>query len=241
MSTSEWDAAQEEYESWQFDHFRRGLLSGTDEAYSELASEVIESFQAERLTSYYVDHPQLAVPIVSMLREAKRMQDDYPRASLVFAFACVEIGLKTLLLVPILHGLIDSQPLAPLIVREYENQRSPDLQGILLSILKDYAGVDPTTYPVTPNGDLTFKESFDALRKKRNAVIHRAETASISEAWDAVRLAQIVLKVFFVGVLKELNLHLHGFDEICGRVHHVFNSIGPKFEWHPENSSALDG
>jgi hypothetical protein len=54
-----------------------------------------------------------------------------------------------------------------------------------------------------------------------------------------IRLAQIVLEVFFVGALKDLNLHLHGFDEICGKVLNGFKLIGPRFEWHPGNSSAL--
>ena len=236
----DWRAEQDEYENFLYQKFRNDVLSGADDLSSELADEIIQSFQAERLTSYFSKNPRLAVPVVTMLRNAKRMQRDYPSASFVFALACVEIALRDLLLVPILHGLIDSEPLAPLITKTFEKQRNLDLNEILLSILKHYAGIDPKTHLSSADGAVTFEKSYKDLREKRNGVLHRAQTASIADAETAMILARIVLEVFFIQVLKNLGLHLHGYDEICNRHHaRLPTFIGPKFEWHPESSPLI--
>jgi len=234
------EAELEDYETFLFQKFRNNVLSGADDLSAELIDDILQSFQAQRLASYFVKNPRLALPVVTMLRSAQQMQRDYPTASFVFALACVEIALRDLLLIPILHGLIDSEPLAPLITKTFEKQRSLDLNEILLSILKNHADIDPKVHLSSADGTVTFEKSYSALREKRNGVLHRAAVASIADAEAATILARIVLEVFFVRVLKKLGLHLHGYDEICDRNHARLSTfIGPKFEWHPDLSPVI--
>ncbi len=112
-SDAEQEAAAEEY------HEKIGRAWARDNA-AELAKEFFEDnyeeavrvFTTERLQSYYVQHPELAVPALNTLGYAQSLMPTYPQAALVFAVSATEIIVKDVFLRPIVSGLVHSEDLA---------------------------------------------------------------------------------------------------------------------------------
>ena len=65
----------------------------------------------------------------------------------------------------------------------------------------------------------TLWEEIAETHKRRNAVIHRAEPVTISEAEHAVEIARVVLEELFTAVVGKLGLHTHSRLEVCGKKH----------------------
>jgi hypothetical protein len=232
----ELEAAREDYENQLYQQFRDDVLSGRDDLSAELTDSIIESFQADRLRAYFYVHPNVAAPVVAMFREAFSMyQAGYTRAPFVLIMACVEIGLKRVLFIPILHGLIDSEPLAPLITYAFERQqRGSHFDHILAALLREHAGLDPAKHAMPVIGGTTFNQAYDELYKKRNVVIHRACEVRVLDVDNAIALARFVFDDLLVAIVRNLDLHMHGFEQICGRDHSQGpKQEGPRFRWHP--------
>jgi hypothetical protein len=56
--------------------------------------DIIDEFVAERMGSYYKDHPNLTAPAKAALEEARNLLYVSPAASLVFSRSAVEITLR---------------------------------------------------------------------------------------------------------------------------------------------------
>ena len=109
--------------------FAKDVLAGKDDLYGE----VVNKFTSERLVSFYLENPRIADPAVSALAEADALLGAHPAASLVFAAAAAEVALKSTLLKPILHGLIDDEGLAGFVVELVPEQRNERFKAILFA------------------------------------------------------------------------------------------------------------
>src|SRR5260370_38191101 len=96
------EAAQEAFIDELYEDFANDRLSERGDLYTD----VIEQFTTERLQSFYIDNPAVAMPALEALTEARALVNAHPSAALVFAVTAADVGLKTTLLKPILHGLV---------------------------------------------------------------------------------------------------------------------------------------
>src|SRR4051794_27118334 len=83
-----------------------------DQYEAELADKAIAEFTADRLRSYYVDHPELAAPAFAALEKARAFLPSDPEAALIFADSAIEIALKSVLLKPVVYGLVHTEAVA---------------------------------------------------------------------------------------------------------------------------------
>src|SRR5262245_24040593 len=141
MDTEE-DIARDNFISDLYSDFADDLLVGKD---AELFYGVVDRFAAERLQSFYLDNPEVAKAALWALGEARALLGTHPSAGLVFAVTAIEVGLKTALLKPILHGLVHAD-FAGALIAELATERHDRSKGLVFAILDEYGGIDLKTY-----------------------------------------------------------------------------------------------
>jgi hypothetical protein len=188
------------------------------ELYAEHRQEALEEFTAERLQSYYVAHPDIAVPAVHVLNDARRFRDTDPTVGLLFAAVAIELGLKALLLKPIVYGLVHQDAAASLITDLATSYTGFDrYRGLLLQILANHGGINLQTCRRTGSTRLLWDEITD-IQTKRNAFMHRGERPTDADTELAMAVAVTILDSVVPSVLHRLRLHLHEGIRICGNV-----------------------
>lgn len=206
---AEQEAAEERYFSQLreqfmpelYEEFARDVLSGN----TNLSEKIIEQFTSERLQSFYRAHRAIAERARYALEEARALKTLHPDAALVFAVIAIEVGLKTTLLKPILHGLVNIDSAAVLITSLIPDQHNDHFKKMLLGILNEVGGVDLSVYK-RPGRQQTLWEEIGSARKRRNDVIHRADQVSRPEAEHAIEVAAAVLEELFPKVISALGL-----------------------------------
>lgn len=208
-----WEAEQEglrdEYESQLrkqfipelYEEFARDVLSGKDDLYSE----IVERFASERLQSFYLANPDLAERALGALEEARSLYPQHPSAALLFAAIAVEVGIKTTLLKPILHGLVHTDSAAALVAGLVPERHNDDFKKVLFGILKEVGGVDLPAYKRSGSSQ-TLWDEMRAIQILRNQVMHGAGTVSLADAERATSVAETVVENLFPRVVGALGL-----------------------------------
>src|ERR1039458_3061309 len=113
MSDNFEDAEREDFYSRMYGQFGPQWAEEHDEElYRQHYEDAVKEFTAERLQSYYITHPTLAEPANGILRDAQSLTQSNRRAALVFAVIAIELAIKTVLLKPIVFGLVHMEGLA---------------------------------------------------------------------------------------------------------------------------------
>jgi hypothetical protein len=211
------EAAREEYEREVGEYYLREF--GHEVLYPEHYEEAIKEFTVERLQSYYVVHPQLASPAHGSLLYARSLMPSYPRAALLFAVTAIELAVKSVLLKPIVFGVVHTEALASFIMDlTTEHTGMERFRTLLTEILAQFAGVDLMRYKRCDSAVELWKE-IKEVQRVRNAVLHRGESVDDSNAELAIAVAETLLNGIFPQVLAKLNLHLHEPLTVCGQKH----------------------
>lgn len=181
----------------------------------EATSEALGEFETDRLQSYYSANQLIAQPALDRLREADQLCAPSPSASLVLATTAVEVGLKSAILRPLIYGLVHQDAVAEVIAdlalahSGWGRFRKPMFQ-----VLKQTAKIDLATHHRT-GSESTLWSEIEAIQDARNAVVHRASSASPAQADQARAVGKEVLFDIFPRVITELGFHLHGDVQLC--------------------------
>lgn len=184
------------------------------ELYAEHSKEAIQEFTLERLQSYYLKDPLLGSAPFCSLTESGVLLAEHPSAALVFAATAVEVGLKVVLLKPIVYGLVHDSSAAGLITDLAVGHGGDKYRDLLFHILSEFGGVDVGNFRRASSKKALWEE-IRIIQDRRNAVLHRAELASTEEAEQAVAVASVVLEELFPAVVTKLGLHLHDGARVC--------------------------
>jgi hypothetical protein len=183
-----------------------------DEWYSGLVDEIsrqaIDEFTLERLRSYYISNPTLAVNAISMFHEARRLIEISPSSALVLFTSSIEVGFKAALLKPVVYGLVHNESVADLISDLAVKHNGFDRFKPLLSrVLKEYGGIDFSSSKIEGHSK-TIWEEISLLQSERNAVVHRAELTEAAMAKLAQEIAFMIFDTFLRSMLNGLSLEL---------------------------------
>lgn len=203
------DYARDEWISSLYSDFAKEVLAGHDDLYGE----VIDQFTSERLQSYYLSNPRVAERALWALGQARSLLTSHPAACLVLAATASEVGLKSGLLKPILHGLVHDDAMAVIIAELVPEQRNDKFQNLLFGILKEYGGVDLRTFKRS-DAKLTLWEEMQGTQKLRNGVVHRAEAIAPADAQKAVDIATVIVERVFPAVIAKLGLEIGASFEV---------------------------
>lgn len=181
--------------------------------------DAVEEFAADRMRSYYVEKPGLAGPANNALAYAISLRSSHPQAALIFATSSIELAIKTVLLQPIVYGLVHSEELAPLIAELAVGQNGFDrFRHLLNKILQEYGAVDLESL-YRSNSSTLLRLEIEQVQKARNRVLHRGEFAPESESDLAIAIATLLLFEVFPQVLRQLGLHHHESLMVCDKSH----------------------
>ncbi|MGJ5813688.1 hypothetical protein [Paludibaculum fermentans] len=212
------EAAREEYEAEIGAQYLREFGY---ELYPEHYAEAITEFTSERLQSYYVANPNLGLPAIEAMMEARELRTSHPRPSLVLATTALELAVKVVLLKPIVFGLVHIEGLAGFITElAIKHTGMERFRDLLAAILAQFGGVDLKTY-TRPDSTRTLWVEMEHVQSKRNGAIHRGDEVQPCDAVLSIDIASTLLNVIFPQVLLRLGLHLHEPGIICGKLHGV--------------------
>jgi HEPN domain-containing protein len=180
------------------------------ELYPDHRAQAIEEFTSERLQSYYLQNPDVAVKGALSFKEAKALlKNGHASACIVFAVAAVEQFLKAALLRPVVFGLIHMKSLADLIVEVATDQNGglDRYKKLLAGLFKALADIELSSVR-RDFAQRPLLEEVKALQDKRNAIVHRGEQATTVEAEQALAVANAVFSEVFVQLLASLGLRV---------------------------------
>jgi|SRR5579863_346120 len=203
------EAAADEYyeqigEEWAENHPE--LLA--ERFFAENYEEAVEQFTSERLQSYYLEQPELAVPALNALRYAQSLMPAFHQAALVFAVTATELAVKDVLLKPIISGLVHIEDLASLVADLTTKHSGMDrFQNLLTEILAQFGGVDLKVFK-RPGATKGLWQEMNDVQKARNAVVHRGQTVDADVAVLSINVGNSLLNDIFPQVLSKLRLHL---------------------------------
>jgi hypothetical protein len=186
-----------------------------DQLYEEHKEQAIQEFIDERLQSYYGEHRLLAEPAFGAFTEAKKLIHTYATAAFLFSAIAVEVGLRETLVKPIVFGLVHTLSVASLItdmVLSRPDQRK--YRDLLLHLLREHGDVDLYRHKRSDSCRPIWEEIMD-VKKKRDLIVHQAQTATSDEANLALGVASTVIENLFPTVVGRMGLHLHEGFRIC--------------------------
>lgn len=186
-----------------------------EQLYEEHKELAIQEFIDERLQFYYGEHRLLAKPAFDALAEAKILINHHSTAAFLLSAIAVEVGLKEMLVKPIVFSLVHTASVASLIT--YMVLSRPDqkkYRDLLLHLLRNHGDVDLLSYKRQGSSRPIWDEIIE-VKKKRDLIVHRAKTASNTEAEIAFNVASTVIDTLFPIVIGKIGLHLHEGFRIC--------------------------
>jgi len=187
--------------------------------YEKNYDDAVKEFTSELLRSYFIVHPDLAGPAREMLAYAQRLMPSFPTAALVFAVTATELVVKTVLLRPIIFGLVHTEDLGSFITDLAVKQTGMDrFRTLLTKILARFGGVDLKTFKRV-GSTKTLWEEMGEIQAARNAVVHQGVMADGSKAILAISVAATLLNDIFPIIVANLGLHLHDSMTVCACAH----------------------
>ncbi len=203
MSYTEEDAARDDF----YDQIRE-----------ELRLEIIEEFQGSRLTSYFELNRTIAEKPYKALLEARNLYtSSHYTAAFIHATIASEVILKLVFIRPLVLGVVNNEILAPVITEMVLSQTRGQFERVkdlFLALLNELAHLNFETYLRKGSKKPLLQEIFQA-QKKRNLIIHQADTASKQDAEFALAIASELIESVFPQFAKELGYHIHRHFYLC--------------------------
>jgi hypothetical protein len=188
-----------------------------EEFYEQLARELypvhkdqaIGEFTAERLRSYYVQNPELAVAGRRTFRQAKELYRlGHLGPALVCGVTVIEVFFKAGFLRPVVYGLVHSEALAEAVVKAALSQPGYKRYEPLLSKLyAELVGVELNTFARKGSTKHILLEASEA-QANRNRVVHEGYEPTDEEARQSIGSAAIVMVNIWRPMLNALGLRL---------------------------------
>lgn len=178
------------YEAQQEQAYSEFVDSLASELYNEHKEQALQEFVSERLTSYYREHTDIAKDAISFFNMAQLLQSSEPTASLIFSSTATEVLLKSVLLKPIVFGLVHTESLAELIATGLIKQTGIDrFKELVFGILEHHIEFDNGIRNYCRVGSLVplWKER-ENIQRIRNTILHQAKMCTITEAAQSVEI-----------------------------------------------------
>jgi len=185
------DAAYEQYISELREEFE-------EEYADEYRKEGEENFINRRLASYFMQNPDMDARARKRCEDARALLDVNYDACTVLACSAIEVGFKTLLLKPVICGFVNSDHVADLISTAIVSSKPDDkrLRGFLNVLFRNMTSVDLDSFEFGGQ-KRGLSGHIEFIQRKRNGVVHRAESVERTDAEFALDLAKLIVERLF--------------------------------------------
>lgn len=189
-----------------------------DQVREELTGDIVSDFTFDRLRSFYVQHPKAGQKPYGALTEARLLfKESHFTAAFIHAVIVSEVTIKTLLVEPIVTGLVHNAPIAPLIANMVSKRtwgQFTQVREILFQILNEVAGLNLHTYKRVGATKILWDEITE-IQTQRNGIMHRGDAVAAPEAELAIAIGAELFENIFRTVTTKLGFHLHSGFELC--------------------------
>jgi len=201
------------YEAEREEAYDEFVSSLAEELYEEHRDQAIDEFVTERLQSYYHSNPLIATKAVNFLNLSAERTSSDPTASLLYSAISTEVILKSVILKPIVSGLVHSESVAELISTLLVKQTGIDrFKELIFRILEDNISLPGGAAGYCrENSNVSLWKEREKIQALRNNVAHQANTCSEHDAELSYQVAMA-----FLGLTEKLinSLGFH-FDKDC--------------------------
>lgn len=172
------------YEAQQQNAHDEFLDALSEELYDEHKDRAINEFVDKRLKSYYLKNKDIAIDVISFIKKSKDLLETEPTSSLMYSSIATEVILKSLLLKPIVFGLVHTESLADLVSSMLIKQTGIDrFKKLVFEILENHIDFENGFENFIRKGS---KVNLWLERKNvheiRNRIMHQAIFCSKDEA-----------------------------------------------------------
>ena len=175
----------------------------------------LRNLQSNVCNLIYLENRFIAKAAIDSLARSKILISINTTASFIFSVIAIEVGLKSILLKPIVFGLVHTESVAELIANlSISHTGMNRYRDLLLHVLKEHGGINFDSYK-RRNSNKILWEEIQKLQKIRNKVIHRADTVEEGSANLALDVASEILEMIFPSVMEKMGLHIHDGFRIC--------------------------
>ncbi|ELA9359648.1 hypothetical protein QTV39_000021 [Vibrio parahaemolyticus] len=206
MPYSHEDALYDQYIDEMYSNIEEELR---EELYEEHREQAIEEFIFERMQSYYWQNPELAVNAVKFLSKGKNALENDPTVSLIYTAISTEVLIKSVLLKPIVYGMVHNEYAADLISSNLLKQSGVDrFKELVFSVIDENVdlGCSITDYKRANSNDTLWQERAK-VQGLRNDVMHKAVECSHEQAQRAIDIASEFISII-VAVIHNFDLDL---------------------------------
>jgi len=168
---------EDEYDSFKELAIQDFLDSLEQELYLDNKETALYEFMRERLKSYYVKNRSLGVQSLEFIRKSEALISGDPSASLIYSSIATEVIIKSVLLKPIVYGLVINDFFAELVSGLVVKQSGLDrFRNLLFAIVGsvDELSIDLSSY-VRSGSTTTLWKEREIIQGVRNALMHKAE------------------------------------------------------------------
>ena len=177
----------------------------SQELYPEHKEQAIDEFIEERMRSYYLKNPNIIQAPINSYLHANELLGISPRGALVMYTTAVELFLKSVLLKPVLFGMINNENIAELIVDSSVGQAGFNrYKKLLNSLCLCVANIELSDIQGTSGKPIL--EEAEEIQKVRNRVLHQGHNASVDDMEKAKNIASLIFKDVVQPVLHNMNL-----------------------------------
>lgn len=169
MSYDEDDARQDAYMESLFEEFFR--VHGP-----EIEGEAVARFQDERFQSHFRGNPALIEPARRRLVQAVALLETaFHDAALVFAVSATEVALKYAILIPTVHGFVQSEAAAKIIAEvTFSGTGVVRYRNLFLDVLSELVGANMREFK-RPDSAKTLWTEIAESNEHRNKIVHGGE------------------------------------------------------------------
>ncbi|HDY7491606.1 TPA: hypothetical protein RQJ42_002057 [Vibrio vulnificus] len=214
----EWeDALQDQYMSELYSSIEDELR---EELYDEHREQVIEEFIFERMQSYYRINPSLAVNAIKFLKKSKDTLDTDPTISLIYSAISIEVLIKSVLLKPIIYGMVHNEYAAEMISSSLLKQTGVDrFKELVFNVIDENVDLGCSIRDYQRKGsDVTLWKERDQIQTKRNSIMHAAVDCSHADAQNALDITGEFVRII-LAVVQNFELDLASNGMVTDYVH----------------------
>ena len=134
----------------------------------------------------------------------------------MLATISIDVGIKVIILKPILFSLAFSKAAGELLYDSTFKQKSvPKIPKLYFQVLKDITGMDFKEI-TRANRQRKLWDELSDLQDKRNKVLHQAKPIFEHDAEESISIADAVFDEIIPKILNKFHFHLKG-EQICYR------------------------
>ena len=185
------------YEAEQEAAYSDMMDSLAEELYPEHKEQAIDEFIDNRLKSYYLKNNEIAINAVSFIKKSKNCIDSDPTTSLLYSSIATEVVLKSVLLKPIVFGLVHTESLAELISNMLIKQNGVDrfkklVFGILENHIEFESGLE---HYKRDDSKISLWSEREKTQVVRNNIMHRAQKCTDEQAFISYSVAVVFFRL----------------------------------------------